>query len=238
VNEQNLVRRLSYLAPGDGYRRCVPIDILAAVKSGATTGSSFIGGVLTATTVPAIAPLEANFYGLSVVASANTCGVLKWAVPDDYDDSADELRLRILCNMAGDTNVTTTLDAAIYRKRPNPGLIGTEVDLSANLGVTASTIYVPRLTSLATDFLASTANSNTAWYEINADYNLPAPTAAQIAAGTKNRSLYSTADASIKAGDALSITLSSSAHTTDAISIYAMEIWYRSNLAFTDINKR
>ena len=65
MNENNLVRRLSYLTPGDGYRKCFPLDILADVKDAT-------GLVLTAATVPAIAALEPNFYGLSA-ASTGLC---------------------------------------------------------------------------------------------------------------------------------------------------------------------
>jgi hypothetical protein len=241
MNENNLVKRISFLSTGDGFRRCVPKGILAEVKDAT-------GQILTGATVPAIAVFEINFYGIKVVAGQTHAGLLKWAVPDDYDNTADELRIRILCNRSGSVDPGIKITPFIYRKRFNPGLTftlngttytgdGTGVALSADLGAPASDA-LPILASAATDLLPSTANANTRWVEINADYNLPHPTAAQIAAGTKNRSLAATADATIRAGDALSIKLTTGTLTTDDLNIYAMEIWYRSNLAFTNIDNR
>jgi len=222
--------------PGDGFRVCVPINILSELRTTA-------GLTLTDGTVPDTVALETSLYGLSVAANQTHCGMYLWTVPDDYDNSADELRIRLLCNMAAAEDDDVTISPTIYRKRPNPGKSfveggttytgnGTGVALTADLGVTTSTIYVPTLTTAATDYLASTSNANTKWYEMNAD------AFTDFTKATSNRSLSATADASVKAGDALSIILTSSAHTTDALSIYGAELWYRSNLAFTDIDAR
>jgi hypothetical protein len=57
--------------------------------------------------------------------------------------------------------------------------------------------------------------------------------------GTANRSLAATADASILPGDILSISLAlAAAHATDACYIYGVELWYRTNLAFSNISGR
>jgi hypothetical protein len=238
MNENNFCKRVSFLTPGDGFRVCRPANLLSYMRTSA-------GLVLdTATTAPAITALESNFYGLRAASSTTFCGMFQWVAPDDYDPSADELRIRLLCNMNGNTNTTTTISPAIYRKRPNLHQTfilngttytgdGTGVALTADLGITASTAYVPILASASTDYVASTSNANTQWYEMNCDYWTD-----QISKLTHNRSLYSTADASIRPGDALNVTLTASAHTTDAINIYGLEIWYRSNLAFSDINSR
>lgn len=223
---------MSYLAPGDGFRKCVKIDLLADVKDGT-------GLILTAATVPAIAAFETNYYGLNVAANQTHLARMQWTVPQDYDNSADELRILVACNMAAANAVdqaASRITPLIYRKRPVPAVIPdgrssfpAGLALSANLGVTATALAViPVLGSQLT----------TKWVDINCDYNLPSPTAAQIAAGTKNRSLAATADASIQAGDMLNIVLTTAAHTTDAIQVYGIEFWYRSNLAFTDINSR
>jgi hypothetical protein len=79
----------------------------------------------------------------------------------------------------------------------------------------------------------------TTWLEINADF-WPNEVAPELRGPgvSPNRSLAATADATIKPGDILTIALALSATMTDDVNIYGMEIWYRSNLAFTEINSR
>lgn len=217
-----MVRRLSYLTPGDGFRRAVNVPLLSAVRDAT-------GLVLTAATVPAVAALDTNFYGLSVVTGQTFMGKFDWTVPQDYDASADELRILVACNMAGATNSGETITPTIYRKRPIPPYIldgntsfPAGLALSADLGAPTSVDTVPLLGS----------NLLTKWVEIVADARVPAT-------GAANRTLAATADASIKPGDCLSIALAlAAAHGTDACYIYGIDLWYRSNLAFSDINSR
>jgi hypothetical protein len=226
MNENNLVKRLSFLSTGDGFRVCKPLDILANVKDAT-------GQILTAATVPAVAALDTNFIGLSVVANQTHMARFAWTVPQDYDGSADELRIRVACNMAADNaadHVASLITPLIYRKRPVPSVIldgltafPAGLALSADLGAPATAAGVIPLLG---------ANLLTKWVEINADMWT------DFTRRVSNRSLSATADASIQAGDALSVVLTTAAHTTDAISVYGVEIWYRSNLAFTDIRSR
>lgn len=225
MNEVNLVKRLSYLAPGDGYRKCAPINLLADLRDAT-------GQILTGSTSPPIAALENNFYGVQPAASTTFCGQFLWVVPQDYDGSADELRIMVACDMAGTTNqALSTLTPVIYRKRMVPqfipddaqGVMPAALALSADLGAPATAAgSIPLVgTHLATK-----------WVMLNADYWT------DLTRQTANRSLAATADASIQAGDTLDIVLNSAAHTTDVIHIYGIELWYRSNLAFSDINSR
>jgi hypothetical protein len=226
MNEQNLVRRISHLVTGDGYRKSYPIGLLNIKDA--------TGQILTAATVPAVAALETNFYGLSVVTGQTFAGKFSWVVPGDYDEAADELRIRVACNMAGNTNSGETITATIYRKRPIPSIIPdgqnsfpAGLALSADLGVPTSVNTVPLLGS----------NLLTKWVEIVADAKKT--TVDGSLSGVANRSLAATADASIKCGDCLQITLAlSAAHGTDAFYMYGVEMWYRSNLAFSDIRSR
>ena len=220
MNESNMVRRLSFLAPGDGFRKCVPIDILSQVKTTA-------GLILTASTVPAILATETSFLALTSVNNQTHVGAFLWTAPDDYDETADELRIRIACNMNGNTDSGKTITSTIYRKRPVPNVLPdgatalpAGLALSADLGAPVSG-SIPLLG----------ANLLTSWVEINAD-------AKKASDGTANRSLAATADASIKAGDCLTIVLTSTAHTTDELDVYGINLWYRSNLALTNINSR
>ena len=226
MNENNLVSRLNYLSPGDGFRVDRPLDILADVKDAT-------GLILTAATVPAVVALDTNFYGLSVVANQTHMARFAWTVPQDYDGSFDELRIRVACNMAADNaadGLASQITPLIYRKRPVPSVIldgmtafPAGLALSANLGAPATAAGVIPILG---------ANLLTKWIEINADMWT------DFTKRTANRSLAATADASIRPGDCLSVVLTTAAHTTDAISVYGVEIWYRSNLAFTDIRSR
>jgi hypothetical protein len=103
------------------------------------------------------------------------------------------------------------------------GVMPAGLALSADLGAPATAAGVIPLVG---------ANLLTKWVAINADYWT------DLTRQTANRSLAATADASIQPGDCLNIVLTTAAHTTDAISVYGITIWYRSNLAFTDINSR
>jgi hypothetical protein len=225
MNESNFLRRVSYLTPGDGFRRSAPINILSDVRDAT-------GLVLTAGTSPPIAALETGIYGVQPAASTTFCGQFVWTVPQDYDPSADELRIMVACDMAGTTNqALSQLTSVIYRKRMVPqftpddaqGVMPAGLAVSANLGAPATAVgAIPLVgTHLATK-----------WVMINADYWT------DLTRSVANRSLAAIADATIQPGDILDIVLNSAAHTTDVIHIYGIELWYRSNLAFTDINSR
>ena len=154
-------------------------------------------------------------------------------MPQDYDPSADELRIMVACDMAGTTNqALSQLTPVIYRKRPVPQFVPDDAQfvmpaglaLSADLGAPATAVGAIPLVG---------SNLATKWVMINADY-WTGPTTRT----TANRSLAATADATIQPGDILDLVLNSAAHTTDVIHIYGIELWYRSNLAFTEISAR
>lgn len=231
MNENNLVRRLSYLTPGDGYRRSRSLHLLSNMRSAA-------GLVLDTSTVPAVAALEANFYGLSVVTGQTFMGKFTWCVPQDYDESADNFDILVACNMAGNTNSGLTITPTIYRKRPIPAMIPDDpatagsfpagLALSADLGCPTSTDTVPLLG----------ANLLDKWVRINCS-RWTSGLQAEAGTGVSNRSLSTTADASLKCGDIIQVSLAlSAAHATDACYVYGIDLWYRSNLAFTNIGTR
>jgi hypothetical protein len=227
MNEQNFVKRVSFLAPGDGFRRCVPIDVLSQVKDAT-------GLILTAATVPAVTALENNFYGLAVAANQTHLARINWTVPDDYDPSIDELRILVACEMAGNNaadKLASQLDCLLYRKRPVPSIIPDDAQgvMPAALALTVD--LNPPATATNVIPLFGT-HLGTKWVEINADYWT------DLTKQTKNRAPAGAVASDIAPGDLLNIVLSTAAHTTDAINVYGIKIWYRSNLAFTDINSR
>ena len=231
MNENNLVRRLSYLTPGDGFRKVQSLYLLSNMRD--ATGQS-----LTGATVPAVAQLENNFYGLSVVTGQTFMGKFTWVVPQDYDEDIDNFDVLVACNMAGNTNSGLTITPTIYRKRPIPSVLPDDpatagtfpaaLALSADLGCPTSKDTVPLLG----------ANLLNKWVRINCS-RWTDPIMGASGNGTSNRSLSATADASLKCGDIVQVSLAlSAAHATDACYIYGLELWYRSNLAFTNVGTR
>lgn len=225
MNESNFLRRVSYLTPGDGYRKCAPIDVLSQLKD--ATGQILSGG-----TSPPLAALETGIYGVQPAASTTFCGQFLWVVPQDYDASADELRIMVACDMAGTTNqALSQLTSVIYRKRMVPQFIPDDAQGVMPAGLAVSLDLGAPATAVGAIPLVGT-HLATKWVMINADYWT------DLTRSVANRSLAAMADASVKPGDILDIVLNSAAHTTDVIHLYGIELWYRSNLAFSDINSR
>lgn len=86
--------------------------------------------------------VETNASATTVAASTTDAGTFVFVIPEDYDEVADEFKLIILANSAGDTN-TPILDATIYRKRGGAAL-------SADLNPTASSA-IPTNTAKAAE---------------------------------------------------------------------------------------
>jgi hypothetical protein len=124
------------VAAGDGFRKDSHID-LASVRTAA-------GLILTGATVPTIAATETNGLAIVAAASGTASGSFVWTVPGDYDQQADEAKIRVLANMAGATDDAVTLTATVYRKRAGTAL-------SADLNPTADSSAVPASASPTDD---------------------------------------------------------------------------------------
>ena len=186
MNEQNMVKRISFLTTGDGFRKHKDVKLNDVRDADGTT--------LTTGTVPVLAALETSFIGLSVAANQTYLGTLQFVIPEDYDESKNELRLRFLCNSAGTTNAPT-LAATLYVKRAGVALATKTQKTSAAISKTSAT-------------------TGAAWTEINLD------------------------SLSLLPGDSIFAVMVTAAHTTDAVSVYALELYYRSNLAFSTLDNR
>jgi hypothetical protein len=237
INESNLIRRISYLTPGDGFRVTKALYLLSNLRDAT-------GQVLSGATVPVIAALENNFYGLQTATGQTFMGKFTWVVPQDYDEDIDNFDVLVACNMAGNTDSGLTITPTIYRKRPIPSVVPDDtvnnstfpagLALSADLGCPTSKDTIPLLG----------ANLLTKWVRINCS-RWTDPIMGESGNGTSNRSLSATADASLKCGDIVQVSLACAGglsgnglHAADAINTYGLEIWYRSNLAFTNIGTR
>jgi hypothetical protein len=224
-----MCKAIEQATAGDGFRRTHNLHLLSNVREvngGPCLPTNWNGLTMTATN-PAPAALESNFIGLVAASSTTFMGKFSWTIPADYDDTKDEWRIRVACNMAGNTNSGVTITPTVYRKRPIPSIIPAELTnfpaglaLSGDLGIPAAVDTIPLLGS----------NLLTKWVDINADYWTDFTKRVVKRTGT--------GDVSLKPGDCVQVTLTSSAHTTDAINIYGISLWYRSNLAFTDKNSR
>lgn len=180
LNAGTFLKRMEGAVTGLGFKREIQgLDINSLRDSDGT--------ILTASTEPSREALETNFVGAVVSSSQTDLGNLTFKIPQDYDASVDELKIRFLANSAGDTN-TPTIDAVMYRKRAGAAL-------SDDLDPTIS----------------AAVNNNTAkagWVEIDAS------------------------GLGMQPGDAVSMTFTTAAHTTDALNVYALEVIYRSDLVY------
>lgn len=130
-------------AASRGFRKLKTLNPISDLR---TTG----GLVLTGATGPLVAALETNALGVQVAAGTTAAGSFNFIVPKDYDKTADELRINVLCNSAGDTNVPT-LTATAYRKRAGAAL-------TAALTVTASAAIPNNTTKAAERTVILTGN--------------------------------------------------------------------------------
>lgn len=111
MNEANLLKRIDQSVTGDGFRRSKNLNMFSYIRVAAD------GTGLTASSVPAIVALETNALGIKLVAGQTALGKLQWTVPLDYDETQDELLLRILCNASGATASAILISSAVYAKR-------------------------------------------------------------------------------------------------------------------------
>lgn len=134
---------------GDGVRRDIDVDMrnayLPADASALTT---------TLTTNPGFAMFETNGMVLRWNAGIVVAAGFEFYVPADYDQSADELRLRALVQMTGATD-TPAWTANVFKKTPGSAL-------SANLGPITAKTYSAGLSPLTAGQAANFASSNAA----------------------------------------------------------------------------
>lgn len=96
------------------------------------------GLVLTAATAPTIVNVETNAIGIVVAASTTTGGSFNFSVPQDYDEVADELKIKMQVVSGGTTNVPT-LTATAYRKRAGAALTAA-LTVVASAAIPTSTV--------------------------------------------------------------------------------------------------
>lgn len=114
LNGATFLKNLEGVITGNGFKRVIQGINLNTLRTSA-------GLILTGATAPLRASLETNFEGVQSASSTTDFGSLVFNIPRDYDVNNDELKIRFLCNSAGDTD-TPTMDAAIFRKRAGVAL--------------------------------------------------------------------------------------------------------------------
>ena len=147
MNPGQFLKNLSRMVTGTGYKKAVPVHLNECHK--------YDDGALLTTTVTAAGydMLDTGSKQRVIFVDDDETSMFgfNFSVPQDYDKSVNQLRIRALVSLDdGTTDIALLLDAEIYRKRE--GSVAT-----ANLDPTASTVAIPGLIADA------------AWREINAD---------------------------------------------------------------------
>lgn len=102
------------IATGNGFKRVIQGLNINSFRDGD-------GTILTGSTEPSREALETSFIGLVVSNNQTDLGAITFNIPRDYDKSVDKLDFRFFCAGSGTTD-TITIDASIYRKRPDTAL--------------------------------------------------------------------------------------------------------------------
>lgn len=138
-----------FIRQGEGFLKNLDIPILSI--SLASSGAPL---TTTTSTNPGPALVDTNVLALHWDANTVVAAGIKFDVPDDYDSSKDHLKLRMKGKMAGSTNVTTGIDALVYKNISTTDLDPTksgyltatdswiEIDLSGNTLVAGDTLQV------------------------------------------------------------------------------------------------
>ena len=129
MNPAVFLKNLERIVTGHGFKRVLHgIDLFSLRDSDGT--------ILTGATEPKRASLETNFEGVVSTAGQTDGGTLTFAIPRDYDQTVDKLRIRFLCQSAG-TDVPT-IDATMYRKRPGAA-ISSDLDPTISAAINSVT---------------------------------------------------------------------------------------------------
>jgi hypothetical protein len=123
-----------FIRQGEGFLRNVPIPILSV--SLASSGAPL---TTTTSTNPGPALVDTNVLALHWDAATVVAAGIKFDVPDDYDSAKDHLKIRMKGKMAGSTNVTTGIDALVYKNTSTTDLNPTK---SAYLTATDSWVEI------------------------------------------------------------------------------------------------
>jgi hypothetical protein len=183
MNSATFLHDCAGIITGKGFKRVIP-------GLGINELTEADGDTLDNGSTPPMAALETNGYGVAVANNTTFAGCLNFVIPQDYDESDDELKIRILGATVGGTDSGDTMDCTAYRKRGGVAL-GSDLNPSVSGAMAATAVLAD-------------------WVEIDLSDN------------------------SLQGGDVLHVTLSTSAHATDPVHIYAIEVQYRSCLVYFD----
>jgi len=146
MNPATFLQNCDRIITGYGFKRSVPIPLgsLRLIATGADIGVDAAES--------GIAMLDTGGLGMVLWADDDTTDIaqINFVVPQDYDETNDKLRLRVLCSADDNATDTFYIDAKVYRKRAAAAL-------SADLDPTISPTAVPATIATA------------AWREVNID---------------------------------------------------------------------
>jgi hypothetical protein len=181
---------------GDGFRRELPLPLrdfyLASDGSALTT---------TLTTNPGFALAETNALVMQWAATKVVAAGINFYLPRDYDQTADELRVRVFAQMGGATD-TPTLALSAFRKRLATALTADQGPFTGK----AESPGVSPLTAAQARRRSSLSN-------------------------TLKVAEFDISKKSCQPGDLFTLTLTPAAHGTDALNVYGIAVMFRTTLA-------
>jgi len=146
MNPATFLKNTERIITGFGFKKAVPVNLGNCYK--------YDDGAPLSTTITAVGydMLDTSSKARVIfIDDDETYGpAFNFSVPEDYDESVDKLRIRVLCSMDGGETDTVYMDAEVYKKRAGAAL-------SADLDPTAETTAVP------------SAIASAAWSEISLD---------------------------------------------------------------------
>ena len=195
---------------GDGFKRAMSTPLLDSLQTTA-------GLTLTAGTTPVIATFETNFVGVQVAASTTTLGMLTILLPPDYDGASTGI------NASGNPNPGAGDYLAVKFHSQTSGTTNTGVTITGtayykrngkalSAQLTSNVLTGAALLNYPNTVPISTAQSSTQWVDFSGN--------------------------ALQAGDSVEFTFVTSAHTTDAVNVYGLEVEYKSNLVYSDMSRR
>ena len=109
MNMGTFLQELGHIITGKGFKKTetIPIRDFNLASSGATLTT-------TLTSNPGWDNVETNLCVLSWAATKVVAAAIAVTVPDDYDESLDEFKIKFRAKMSGTTATTTALTATAY----------------------------------------------------------------------------------------------------------------------------
>lgn len=220
----NFLQNIRNIVTGGGFLSVTPfgtstpqLSSLPANDSGFNQDYALSLGDAALATSTVLVTDSAGFRALSTAASHNTVATWEFIVPRDYDQQSDKFLVRIAASMNGNTDsptltliASTLLPAGVLNYGVNPPTLNSTITVVAGSTVIGST--------------ATAYNSTTGVF-----------TYGSTLSSTQQVFEFPMTGMGLFRDKQVALVLSTGAHTTNAVQVYAVEVVYNSCLvAFID----